>query len=73
VKVESDKSSKQVLITTRVMNMVSVKMHFELQQVQAETKIKETLNFESFLPLGLLLSKIFREQHRQLFLNIEKI
>lgn len=52
--------------------MVDIKMHFAIEESSGNTLIKETITFKSFLPLSPIMSKIFSDQHKQLFLNIGK-
>lgn len=73
VKVETSKENKQVTITTTVKKMVHIKMNFTVEENSGNCKIKETVTFRSYLPVTAIMSKIFSDQHKQLFLNIGKM
>lgn len=72
IKLNTNKENKEVIITTTVKKMVDIKMHFVLEEVSGNSFVKETVTFKSFLPVKTIMSKIFSEQHTQLFLNIGK-
>lgn len=64
----------QVKIKATVKKMVTVEMDFLLEhQSDNTTRVTETVSFTSFLPVKAIMGRIFRQQHYQLFANIEKL
>ena len=61
-----------VRISAVVMGMVNIEMNFFLQEQADTTVVSEEVNFRSLLPVKPVMKKIFREQHRELFNNIDK-
>jgi carbon monoxide dehydrogenase subunit G len=73
VSVESDATQKTVVIKATVMKMTRIDMNFSIR-VEGDTSIvEETIFINSILPIKGLMQKIFREQHEQLFKNIDAL
>ncbi len=72
VKITAENDKKRVLMQAKVMNLVGIEILLELEEEQTETKIKETVSFESLLPVEYFAKSIFEKTHRQLFANLEK-
>jgi len=72
VNIDARKETKEIIITTTVKKMVHIKMHFVIEESSGNSRIKESVTFKSFLPVTAIMSKIFSDQHTQLFLNIGK-
>lgn len=70
-KVEGKLATKQITISAVVKKMTHIKMHYLLENDNGKTKITETITLKSPLPIGLLMEKIFRKHHGELFKNIE--
>jgi len=47
-------------------------MNFYLKEQAGTTVVSEEVNFRSLLPVKPVMKKIFREQHREFFYNIDK-
>jgi len=72
VNIDARRETKEIIITTTVKKMVHIKMHFVIEENSGNSRIKESVTFKSFLPVTTIMSKIFSDQHTQLFLNIGK-
>ncbi|MBK7882465.1 MAG: hypothetical protein IPJ81_00470 [Chitinophagaceae bacterium] len=72
VTIESNDFDKSVIIRATVMKFTKIEMIFKLSSYNGLTKIDETINFNTFLPVKPIMQKIFRKQHQQLFKNIEQ-
>jgi carbon monoxide dehydrogenase subunit G len=73
VTVESNALNKTVMIKATVMKLTKIDMHYTLTQMAGHTRIEETIDFRSYLPIKFVMQKIFRKQHTQLFENINKL
>ncbi|MEO6231647.1 MAG: hypothetical protein ABJB11_11410 [Ferruginibacter sp.] len=71
--VDSNKEIKMVNIKARVMKLVTIEMAFIITAANGFSLINEEINFTTGLPIQSLMQKIFIKQHRQLFINIEKV
>jgi carbon monoxide dehydrogenase subunit G len=69
---EEDRKNLRVRYSTTVKRMVHINMHFEISGDSKSCVVNEVVNFDSFLPLKPVMRSIFRKQHQQLFLNIDK-
>ena len=45
---------------------------FEIKEESNYSSVYESIQFKSVLPVRSLMEKIFKQQHKQLFLNIER-
>jgi hypothetical protein len=70
--VDGNPATKKVIIKARVMKLVNIEMVYDIKEGNDHTIVNEVINFRSFLPVKPIMKKIFKEQHEQLFLNIEK-
>lgn len=74
VNVESNAQTKTVSIKAKIMGGTGVKMVFNISELQPNrSAITESINFSSKLPVVWMMKKVFREQHAQLFKNMEAI
>jgi hypothetical protein len=73
VTVTDSKPENKITITTTVKKMVHIKMEFHIEESQGISKVKEKVEFRSFLPVKPIMRKIFKEQHSLLFSNIGKL
>ncbi|MCE3226105.1 MAG: hypothetical protein K0S32_656 [Bacteroidetes bacterium] len=73
VTVDGNKHENKITISTTVKKMVHIKMEFHIQESEGVSKVKEKVEFRSFLPVKPIMRKIFREQHGLLFSNIGKL
>lgn len=71
--IEGDKTGRCVTMKARVMGLVNITMIYSLQEINGLTSVTELVNFNTFLPVKTLLTKIFNTQHKQLFLNINNL
>ena len=71
-RVQGHAHGDSVNFTAVVMGMVNIEMNFYLKAHTGTTIVTEEVNFRSLLPVKPIMKKIFREQHRELFNNIEK-
>lgn len=65
--------AKSVKIKATVMKMTHIEIDFALAEKNNGTLVTEEVSFKSVLPIKPMMQKIFREQHTQLFANIEKM
>jgi carbon monoxide dehydrogenase subunit G len=70
--VDGNRSEQTVTMKATVMKIIKIEMFYKIKTENDQTLVNETINFKSFLPVKFMMQKIFREQHLQLFLNIEK-
>lgn len=70
--VERNSAGDKVSIKATVMGMIHITMDYDLAENNGQTKITERLGFKSVLPVHFVMKNIFRKQHQQLFLNINK-
>jgi carbon monoxide dehydrogenase subunit G len=63
---------RRINIRATVMKMTKIEMQFTLEEKNNGTFITEEISFNSMLPVKPVMRKIFREQHTQLFANIDK-
>jgi carbon monoxide dehydrogenase subunit G len=70
-KVEGNIQTRQIKINAVVKKMTHIQMHFDLANDNGKTRITETIDFMSPLPLKGTMEKIFKKQHNELFKNIE--
>jgi carbon monoxide dehydrogenase subunit G len=73
VSVESNVKDRTVIIRTTVKKMVKIEMYYRLKANGEHSVVNEVITFKSRLPVKSLMGRIFRNQHRQLFLNIEQV
>jgi hypothetical protein len=62
---------RTVYIKAVVMKMTEIEMIFKLTPGNEYTRVHETVNFKSPLPVKGIMTSIFKKQHKQLFSNIE--
>lgn len=66
-----NENKTQVHIKARVMGLVHIEMLFTLWPEGEGTRVQETVNLKSLLPVKSLMFKLFEKQHTLLFQNIE--
>jgi len=71
--VRADHDNSIVTITATVMKIVKIEMIYTIRSEGNKTLLNEVINFSSVLPVKPVMKKIFREQHEQLFKNIENV
>lgn len=71
--IESNRANKTVTIKATVMKLTRIEMHFTIRQEGDLTIVDETISFRSILPVKSLMENVFREQHEQLFKNINSL
>ncbi len=71
-KVTGDPATKTVNIKAVVMKMTHLEMNFAITSEGEYSHIHETVTFKSPLPIKGFMQNVFKKQHKQLFLNIEK-
>jgi carbon monoxide dehydrogenase subunit G len=72
VLLEEDRKNLRVSYSTTVKKVVRINMRFDISGDSQSCIVNEVVNFDSFLPLKPVMRSIFRKQHQQLFLNIDK-
>jgi len=73
VTIEKDAAKKKIIIRAKVYKMTKIEMQFVLKSENNYTIIEEEIEFKSLLPIESLMQRIFKEQHMQLFKNIEAV
>lgn len=63
----------EVNIAAKVMGMINIRMQFIIKSINNHTEVYETVVFKTLLPVKWKLGQIFREQHGQLFKNLQSI
>lgn len=71
--IEANIETKTITMKAWVIKMVHIEIIFKLTAVNGQTIVDEFTSFKSFLPVGFVMGKIFSIQHKQLFINIEKL
>lgn len=71
VTINQDIIKRTVTIDAVVFKLTKIKMIFALRSFENRTVIEEKIIFKSPLPIKSIMKKIFKEQHYQLFKNIE--
>lgn len=71
--VEGNSTSDKASIKATVMGMIHITMNYELIANNGQTNITEYINFRSVLPVHFAMKRIFKVQHEQLFLNIDRV
>ena len=71
VSVDANYADKRIVIRATVMKFTKIEMDFKLDVLNSSTLIVETIAFHTFQPIKYMLQNIFKEQHQQLFRNIE--
>ncbi len=71
--VEADAALKKVVMRATVFKLVHVAITFLISGKQGGAGIEETIHFRSVLPVKFFMQKVFREQHTQLFRNLEQL
>jgi len=66
-----DFKAKKIKMTAQVLKMIKIEIVFNLKTSGTKTSIEETITFNSFIPIGIFLASIFKNQHQILFRNIE--
>ncbi|MBX3289048.1 MAG: hypothetical protein KF855_06840 [Acidobacteria bacterium] len=61
----------EVTINASVAGITKITMHFYLRSSEAGTAITEHISINSLLPIKRFMHNLFKEQHGQLFKNIE--
>lgn len=69
--IDCDFKAKKIKMTAQVLKMIKIEIVFNLKTLGSKTSIEETITFKSFIPIGIFLSSIFKNQHQLLFNNIE--
>ena len=69
--VDKNVSGQTIDMYATVMKVIQISIEFKLISKNGSTTVDETIQFKTFLPIKLVLSKIFRSQHEELFKNIE--
>jgi carbon monoxide dehydrogenase subunit G len=73
VLVESDLHNKTVNFKARINALTNVEMQFNIIEENSGCLVNETVDFKSYLPIKTLMKSIFRQQHKLLFDNINKL
>jgi hypothetical protein len=69
--IDCDFKAKRIKMTAQVLKMIKIEIVFNLKTSGTKTSIEETITFNSFIPIGIFLASIFKNQHQILFKNIE--
>jgi carbon monoxide dehydrogenase subunit G len=64
-------SEKTIVVRATVFRLTRIVMHFRLRREPTCTVVDEEIVFSTPLPVVFLMKRVFREQHEQLFRNIE--
>jgi carbon monoxide dehydrogenase subunit G len=70
---ESNWAKKEVVIRAKVFQLTKIEMRFGLKEEGGQTRIEEVVRFTSPLPVQGIMRKVFKEQHEQLFKNLEAL
>lgn len=71
VTIESWPAEGVVIMRATVNKTTSIEMRFTVKKNENCTMVEEEIIVESLLPVKLMLHRIFKKQHRQLFRNIQ--
>jgi carbon monoxide dehydrogenase subunit G len=69
--IEKNDLDKVVIIRATVMKLNKIEMKFVLKVDGDFTVVEESINFDTPLPIKSVMKSVFRQQHTQLFRNIE--
>jgi len=70
--IKSIAESNTIEMHAVVKKRVHIKILFKLSMQNGITLVEEHVEIKSILPIGFILKSIFKKQHKQLFLNIER-
>jgi len=73
VTIESDEIEKKVVFKAIVQKLTHIEMHFTIRDSGHSSMVEEVISIRTFLPLKGFIRKVFKEQHEQLFRNIERL
>jgi carbon monoxide dehydrogenase subunit G len=73
VVVNGNSPENSVIISATVMKLTKIKMVFKLKPDIDFTVVAESIEIKSPLPVKRTVQRIFKEQHEQLFKNLEMI
>lgn len=72
--VQSDVSKMNIIIKAKISGGTRVEMNFTInKQTENSCSVAESISFRSWLPVKWMMKRIFKEQHTQLFRNMEEI
>ena len=71
VTVSPRNDGSQVVMEAVVMKLVNIRLVFKLSEQNGITTVNEEIKFKSILPVQFVLKSVFREQHKQLFENMQ--
>jgi carbon monoxide dehydrogenase subunit G len=64
---------QKVTMQATVMKVVHIEMNFTIKKENGQVSVNETTHFKTFLPVKSMMQKIFTTQHKQLFINLDKL
>lgn len=73
VTVEPDFTGQLIIFKARVMKLAKIEMTFSLKEVNGFSIVEEKIRFTSILPVKGVMQRIFKKQHEQLFMNIDRL
>lgn len=71
VTIKKNISDKKLTIRATVFKLTKIEMNFILKVDSEYTIIDEEIHFKSPLPVKFIMKKVFKQQHKKLFKNIE--
>ena len=71
--IEGSYEGKKVFMKATVLKLVKIEMTFSFEKTGDATLVREVITFNSIFPVKFLMEKIFTQQHKQLFSNIENM
>lgn len=73
VTIASDPVLNRIVINAVVMKMTRITMDYSIRPEGNGSVVDEIITIKSALPVKGIVQKVFREQHHQLFTNIDKL
>ena len=71
--IEKDDIEKKIVMKAIIQKMTHIEMHFTILDSGHSSNIEEDISIRTFLPVKGFIRKIFKEQHEQLFRNIDRL
>ncbi|RYU91902.1 hypothetical protein EWM62_00210 [Mucilaginibacter terrigena] len=70
VSIVANPDENTIVMQATVMKLTKIEMTFNLAELSDFTAVHEYISFGAPLPVRVILQRVFKKQHRQLFKNI---
>lgn len=73
VMITSDREGKTITFKATIQKMTQIEMHFSIREENGHSIVDEEISIRTPLPVKGIIRKVFRDQHAQLFKNLENL